>query len=113
MQKLTQPPQAAQMGRIFPIEETSQAFDWFAVMRETQPVYRDARGLWHVFRYDDVQRALSDYAQFSSSGLADMVAGDLLSDTVVTTDPPEHRKLRNLVNLAFTPRVLEQLTGQI
>lgn len=30
--------------------------------------------------------------------------GSFLKDTLITKDPPDHRKLRNLVNQAFTPR---------
>src|SRR6266699_5827871 len=42
-------------------------YDWYRQMRETQPVYHDPDwGAWHVFRYADVARVLSDYATFSS-----------------------------------------------
>jgi cytochrome P450 len=37
----------------------------------------------------------------------------LLSDTLVTKDPPDHRKLRNLVNLAFTPKAVARLSGRV
>src|SRR5437879_1375086 len=84
-------------------EEIPPVFDWFQTMRETQPVARDARmGMpaWHVFGYDDVATVLTDHARFSSRH--EMATGTLLSDTLVAKDPPDHRKLRSLVNLAFT-----------
>ena len=114
MQNQTAFPQTLQMGQVFPIEDTAQAFAWFKTMRETQPVYHDERtGLWHVFQYADVQRVLADYAQFSSEAILGLSDAGLLSDTLISRDPPEHRKLRSLANVAFTPRVLEQFTSRI
>jgi cytochrome P450 len=39
--------------------------------------------------------------------------GSLLADTLVAKDPPDHRKLRNLVNQAFTPRAVARLSDRI
>jgi len=42
-------------------------FPWYRSMREAQPVYYNHQyHFWQVFRYEDVQRVLSDYASFSS-----------------------------------------------
>ncbi|MGH3898414.1 MAG: hypothetical protein ACRDTA_09185 [Pseudonocardiaceae bacterium] len=35
-------------------------------MRDEHPVWRDAYGIWHVFRYTDAARAISDPQVFSS-----------------------------------------------
>jgi cytochrome P450 len=91
-----------------------RVFDWFTAMRETRPIARDDRmGIpaWHVFGYDDVATVLTDHARFSSRNTP--IGGSLLSDTLVAKDPPDHRKLRNLVNLAFTPRAVARLSGRI
>ena len=37
-------------------------FPWYAQMRASAPVFREAHGAWHVFGYADVQHVLSDYA---------------------------------------------------
>lgn len=92
--------------------------DWLRQMRETQPVYNDERThLWHVFLYDDVQHTLSDPATFSSdtSTVLPQVqeAGVQSKGDLTQMDPPRHRKLRNLVSQAFTPRVIEQLAPRI
>ena len=114
VQNQTAFPQTLQMGQVFPIEDTAQAFAWFKTMRETQPVYHDERtGLWHVFQYADVQRVLTDHAQYSSEAIPGLSDAGLLSDTLISRDPPEHHKLRSLANVAFTPRVLEQFTTRI
>jgi cytochrome P450 len=96
------------------LEEIPQVYDWFGAMRETRPVARDeSTGLpmWHVYRYDDVATVLTDHARFSSRHV--LMQGSLLSDTLLARDPPDHRKLRNLVNLAFTPRAVARLSGRI
>ena len=42
---------------------------WYRHMRETQPIrYRPEYNSWEVFRYEDVQKVLADYATFSIEG---------------------------------------------
>lgn len=99
------------------LEDVAQTFIWFEQMREKQPVSFDERiGLWNVFRYNDVQVVMNDHARFSSrqqAGTPTPFTGSFLEQTVVAMDPPDHRKLRNLVNLAFTPRAVAQLSDRI
>jgi cytochrome P450 len=71
-------------------------------------------GVLSVFRYDDVQRVLSDYEAFSSErGPRDASAASALSASLISSDPPRHRQLRNLVTQAFTPRAIAQLAPRI
>ena len=37
----------------------------------------------------------------------------LLTDSMVYKDDPDHARLRRLVNKAFTPRMVQQMTGDI
>ncbi|HSR25049.1 MAG TPA: hypothetical protein VLW53_15955 [Candidatus Eisenbacteria bacterium] len=85
---------------------------WFAEMRERHPVHLDARTMpaWQVFRYEDVTTVLTDHARFSSGAFGD---DPFLADTLIAKDPPDHRKLRNLVTTAFTPRVVAGLRGRV
>ena len=93
-------------------EEIPAVFARFAKMREQQPVFRDERmPVWQVFRYDDVVTVLKDHTRFSSNAF--MVGGSILADTLISKDPPEHRKLRNLVNLAFTPKAVAHLSARV
>lgn len=97
-----------------PIEETLQQFQWFSQMRANHPVfYNEQPPFWQVFSYADAQRALTDYQIFSSEAVPGFSDSTFLSDTLVAKDPPLHRKLRNLVNLAFTPRAVDQLSERI
>jgi cytochrome P450 family 109 len=101
------------------VAEISDLFDQFAELRERSPVLRAERmplppydvTAYHVFGYEDVCTALTDHARFTSSGNA--VPGSLIADTVVVTDPPDHRKLRNLVSLAFTPAAVARLEDRM
>jgi cytochrome P450 len=86
--------------------------DWYRKMRADEPVSFDAKfRSWNVFRYDDVSRVLTDHTTFSSERPASEQQPGLPS--IVGMDPPRHRKLRGLVNQAFTPRVVEQLAPRI
>jgi cytochrome P450 family 109 len=94
------------------LAEIPQTYAWFEQMRNNQPVSLEERmGIWQVFRYEDVSKVITDYARFSSQAFG--VSGSFLKDTLVAKDPPDHRKLRNLVNLAFTPRAVARLSDRI
>jgi cytochrome P450 len=85
---------------------------WYRDMQKRQPIrYRKDSGIWEVFRYDDVQRVLTDHAFFSvefarMEGLAD-------DEPISAIDPPRHRQIRSLVSQAFTPRRVASLATRI
>src|SRR6266516_2083343 len=94
-------------------EEIPQAYSWFEQMRSQHPVfYSEQLPLWQVFRYEDVKEVITDYSRFSSQSLPGFT-DSFLKDTLVAKDPPDHRKLRNLVNQAFTPRAVARLSDRI
>jgi len=96
----------------YALEEISQNFSWFAEMREQNPVFKDERTrLWQIFRYEDVLSILTDYSRFSSHAYE--LTGGFLSNSLIAKDPPDHRKLRNLVNQAFTPRAVAHLSDRV
>ena len=91
-------------------------FPQYEKMRESAPVFRDeASGSWHVFRYDDVQRVLSEHGTFSSrmGGDDPSETGQLFAASLITADPPRHRQLRSLVTRAFTPKAVDALAPRI
>ena len=99
-------------------EQLHAPFDWYRMMRATQPVAKDQNweNAWHVFRYADVARVLSEYATFSSDGqrMAQFEGeADPIESSILRMDPPRHRQLRNLVSQAFTPRIVAQLEPRI
>jgi cytochrome P450 len=94
------------------LEEIPQTYSWFGEMREHNPVFKDeSTRLWQVFRYEDVLAILTDYSRFSSQAYE--FIGGFLSNSLIAKDPPDHRKLRNLVNQAFTPKAVAHLSDRI
>ncbi len=88
----------------------------YAKMRRAQPVaYDEQQHSWHVYRYDDVRRVLADSTTFSSAPPGPVrrryAAG--LGATLVGTDPPRHRRLRDLVSRAFTQDAVAALEPRI
>lgn len=97
----------------------------YSHLRAHQPVYRlvlqDGRGLWVITRYDDVERALRDPRLVKDARNA--FAPDqrpsfpneakLALEHMLSTDPPDHTRLRALVHKAFTPRLVERLRPRV
>lgn len=89
-------------------------FPWYAAMRQSEPVFLDQSGVWHVFQHAHVQRVLSEWQTFSSER-SEPGGGpeSALGASLISTDPPRHRQLRSLVTQAFTPRAVEDLAPSI
>jgi cytochrome P450 len=106
---------AAGLPAIVPEAQRLDPYAYFAEMRRHRPVaYEPETEGWHVYRYDDALAVLSDPATFSSQrSLNPRHAGPPSVPTVLTTDPPRHRRLRDLVSRAFTPRRVAELEGRM
>jgi cytochrome P450 len=95
-------------------ERRLDPFPWYETMRETEPVrYDEDRHCWDVFRYDDVKRVLSDHETFSSAGASDFDPMGALGTTLLDVDPPEHNRLRDVVDEYFQPGNLRELRPSI
>ena len=82
----------------------------YRLMQERDPVHwHDGLGLWFVSRYADVAAILRD-GRFSS---AEALRTRELGESLLFTDPPDHTRLRALINRAFTPRVVEGLRPRV
>ena len=86
-------------------------------MRDDAPVYRNDRyDFYALSRYDDVYAAHRDAKTFiSGKGIVlEMMGMDHSGlNAMIVTDPPEHDRLRGLVNRAFTPRRVSALVDGI
>ncbi|HET8844014.1 MAG TPA: cytochrome P450 [Ktedonobacteraceae bacterium] len=99
-------------------EQLTASYDWYRQMRETQPVFFDQKiQAWHLFRYDDVARVITEHTTFSSEQNRFVPAEyrdvSPISSSIVRLDPPRHHKLRNLVSQAFTPRMVAHMESRI
>lgn len=87
---------------------------WLREMRAENPVWRDEHGVWHVFRYADVARVISDPQVYSSDTARVIPAAQKFSaGNLLQTDPPRHHQLRRLVGAAFSPKVVTGLAARI
>lgn len=96
--------------------------EWFALLRRSAPVFwqeeRGGRGFWSLTRYADILAASKDYATFSSevggTSLMDLTPEQVQSRmSMLDSDPPKHRRLRNIVNRAFLLRVVNAYEDRI
>ncbi len=107
-------------------------FPIYRRLRETAPVHRvklpDGQMGWLVTRYDDVVRVLTDERfakdafrvlskeQLSKAPLLAKLMTPLLMPVarhMLNRDPPDHTRLRALVQQAFSPRLVEGMRGRI
>jgi cytochrome P450 len=82
----------------------------YAALRRNAPVHWAARSkTWVVTRHADVIAVLRDTQRFSSDavGTVQLGAPSRIPGNLVTYDPPDHTRLRAIVNRAFTPRRVE------
>jgi cytochrome P450 len=103
---MQQPPSTADGGR--------ELLGWLRHMRDEEPVAVDAYGMYHVFRFDDVQAVTTNPPVFSSDFTRIMPqVEEGAKGSLISVDPPLHRKLRRLVSTAFTPKVVASLEPRI
>jgi cytochrome P450 PksS len=103
-------------------------FPFYARLRAESPVHRvTLRGgmsAWLVTRYDDVVAVLRD-ERFAKDRLTALTPDQLrkqpwvppmfrpLARNMLDLDPPDHDRLRALVQKAFTPRLVEGLRPRV
>ncbi|HEU4389058.1 MAG TPA: cytochrome P450 [Blastocatellia bacterium] len=109
-------------------EFKANPFPFFARLRSEQPVYRttlpDKTQVWLLTRYEDVSALFKDerfvkwrYSAFSPEQLRKQPwippMFRPLERTMLDLDPPDHTRLRQLVQKAFTPRLVEQMRPRV
>ncbi len=105
----------------------SNPYPLYQQLRKEAPVYwSDAFNGWLLARYADVKAALHDPRLVSNervranmdrlpeTGGADIRPfSRILAQWIINQDPPDHTRLRTLLNKAFTPRLTESARPNI
>jgi cytochrome P450 len=91
-------------------------------MREQAPAWRHPEGTWYFTRYEDCVNVLRSPALSYDSTASSAYQNGLSTDpeerarqvvetqknrSLLDVDPPEHTRLRSLINRAFTPMAVE------
>lgn len=86
-------------------------------LRDYDPVNETPIGVFRLTRYDDVVRMLKEVpsgvrmADGSVFGGVNLPGGP--SEFILRQDPPDHTRLRKLMNMAFRPRAVEALRERV
>ena len=88
-------------------EVKDNPYPYYQWLRDHAPVYKvEPLGFYAVSRYEDVQFVLKNHALFSSEIVGKAGLGGNDTKTIISCDPPDHTRLRTIVNRGFTPRVI-------
>jgi len=95
----------------FSEEFFTSPYETYSRMREEAPVYYSAEfDFYALTRHGDVAAAFKDHQTFSSAygvDLAMVRKGEVTEHgSIIAMDPPEHRRMRSLLNKVFTPRAI-------
>ena len=93
----------------------------YAALRERGPVHRSRlMNAWLFSRHADIDIILRDHQRFSNDPRKGTLSRDQRAKlpaedefTMLFLDPPDHKRLRALVNKAFTPRAVNALEPHI
>ncbi|WP_240377339.1 cytochrome P450 family protein [Bacillus piscicola] len=104
---------------LFSTEFNQNPYPGLSSLRKSDPIYRtlmpNGQYAWVVTRYEDAVEVLKDQ-RFSKdrTKLFDDGAGyDVMGKNMLFSDLPDHKRLRSLVQKAFTPRMIEGLRGRV
>ena len=99
--------------------------EYFAYLRRENPIFHWdehptwERGFWNVTRFEDTQQVSRNWEDYKSSPhpFLEETRGSENEGTMpgllISLDPPDHNKMRKLVNKGFTPKRVEDLTVRI
>ena len=119
----------AEEGPVLDLKAPANVQDPFPLYRELRdraPLHwSESQRAWVVSRYSDVLEVLNRPGRFSSDRFRRLdpryasdrtevkAVGEVLGDWLVFRDPPDHTRLRSLLQKSFTPRHLEANRSRI
>lgn len=103
----------------FSEEFFNDPFEIYRQLRDRAPVYHSEQyDFWALSRYADVAPAMRDHQTYSSTKgvtLDHFIDPDAMvpQGVIIMMDPPQHTRMRSLVNKVFTPRSIAKLEPMI
>lgn len=101
---------------IYSDEVVAEPYGHYRAIRDAgAAVWLPRNGLWAVGRFADVRAVLMDHARFSSArGIAanEMINAASIGNTI-TSDPPEHTKMRRIIRAPLTAPALKDVAPRI
>jgi len=100
-------------------ELKSTPYPAYADMRRNAPVCRvDPGGMWAVSRHEDVMFVLKHPQLFSSRGFGlatnpEWLGGNPFSESMLAMDPPQHGRLRGLIQGVFGAPAMARLEPRV
>lgn len=106
---------------LFSPANKANPYPTYALLRSSDPVHclkmENGRNSWFITRYEDAlailkdQRFIKDFRRLLTPEQREQSQGNLyhmMNTHLLSMDPPDHTRLRALVNISFTPRLVEQ-----
>lgn len=97
---------------------TQNPFPTYEQMREKEPIMRilfpDGHYGWIITRYSDAVEALKDprfVKDMRNAGIEEDML--FINNNMLFSDPPDHKRLRGLVQKAFTPQLISGMRERI
>jgi cytochrome P450 len=93
-------------------------YEIYKRMRDEAPVYYSEKyDFYALTRHEDVTNAFRDFETFSSARGVDLAmvqsGNPPPAPLIIMLDPPDHRRMRSLVNRVFTPNAVKQLEPMV
>lgn len=93
----------------------NRPISWNEPPDSLDPNLQNAKGFWSIVKHKHLREVSRNVEVFSSA------EGVFIDDfpqlesmlSFIVTDPPRHTELRNIVTVAFTPRNIRKMTGEI
>jgi cytochrome P450 len=96
----------------FSVEFFEDPYGLYRRLRDEMPVYYSEQyDFYALSRHSDVAAAFKDFETYSSAygvTLEEIQGGEVKhGQSMIWMDPPDHRRMRSLVNKVFTPRAIQ------
>ncbi|GGO01639.1 cytochrome P450 family protein [Saccharibacillus kuerlensis] len=103
---------------LFTREFSQNPYPVYARLREEEPIaklmFPDGQFGWMITRYEDAVEVLKDNRFIKDmTKIYGSTGQSIFTSNMLFSDPPDHRRLRGLVQQAFTPKLIEGMREHI